>query len=47
MENEDDEMSNESDLEPDSEKESEKEDEFDIIQMSKVIPEDPSSIKEI
>ena len=47
MENEDDEMSIESDLEPDSEKESEKEDEFDIIQMSKVIPEDPSSIKEI
>ena len=47
MDNEDDEMSNGSDFEPDSEKESEKEDEFDIIQMSKVIPEDPSSIKEI
>jgi hypothetical protein len=45
--NEDDDMSNESELELESEKESDKEDEFDIVQMSKVIPEDPSSMKEI
>lgn len=45
--NEDEQMSNESELEPDSEKESENEDQFDIIQMGKVIPEDSSCIKEI